>query len=55
MDIILKKRDVIKTAAEEWKGKWTQAIISYAQTLRSKPVKSALKGVETKFEGVFSL
>ena len=50
----MKKRDVIKTASEDWKGKWTQAIILYAQTLRSKPARSALTEVKTKFAGVFS-
>ena len=52
VDCILKKRDVVKSASEDWKGKWAQAIISYALTLKSKPVKSALKVVETKFAGM---
>ena len=47
----MKKRDIVKTASEEWKGKWSQAIISYARTLKSKGVKSALRIVETKFTG----
>ena len=47
----MKKKDIVKTASEEWKSKWSQAIISYARTLKSKGVKSALKIVETKFSG----
>ena len=47
----MRKRDIVKTASEEWKGKWSQAIISYAHSLKSKGVKSALRIVETKFTG----
>ena len=52
MDTILKKKDVVKIACDDWKAKWTLAIMSYAQALKSKPVKNALRTVETKFPGV---
>ena len=38
--------------SEDWKGKWAQAILMYAHTLKSKPVKVALKALETEFAGV---
>lgn len=49
----MKKKDIVKTASEEWKGKWSQAIISYARSLKSKGIKSALRIVETKFTGMY--
>ena len=36
MDLILKRRDAIKIASEDWKKKWTPAIISYSQSLKGK-------------------
>ena len=45
VDIILKKRDVVRSAAEDWKSKWCGAILAYTETLKSKVVKAALKTV----------
>ena len=49
----MKKKDIVKTASEEWKCKWSQAIVSYARSLKSKGIKSALRIVETKFTGMY--
>ena len=42
----------MKTASEDWKQKWTPAIVGYAETLRSKSVRTALQAVQTKFTGI---
>jgi hypothetical protein len=51
VDIILKKRDVIKAATEDWKSKWTPAILAYVKTLKGKAIKTALRVLESKFRG----
>ena len=52
VDTILKKRDVIKAATEDWKSKWTPAILTYVTTLKSKAIKTALTVLESKFRGM---
>lgn len=44
MDLILKRRDTVKGASEDWKLKWTPAILSYCQSLKGK-VGSHCRGV----------
>lgn len=39
VDTILKKRDVVKAATEDWKSKWAPAILAYVKTLKSKAIK----------------
>ena len=36
MDMIVKRRDVVQVASEEWKMKWAPAITAYSQSLRGK-------------------
>lgn len=52
IDAILKKKGALRTATEDWKSKWTPAIMAYVQTLKSKTAKTALKALETKYTGM---
>ena len=47
----MKKKDIVKVATEDWKSKWVPSIITYAQTLKSKPVKAAIAALESRFIG----
>ena len=40
----MKKKD-IKTASEEWKGKWAQAIVSCAHSLKGKSILMTIETV----------
>ena len=41
-------------ATEDWKSKWAPSIITYARTLKSKPIKAALAALESKFTGKYT-
>ena len=47
----MKKKDIVKTASEDWSHKWTLSVLTYVRSLKSKTVKAALKAVELKFVG----
>ena len=36
MDLILKRRDAVNSASEDWKKKWTPAITKYSRSLKGK-------------------
>ena len=42
---------MVNTVSEEFKTKWTPAVVDYARILRSKSAKEAVKAAETKFIG----
>ena len=51
MTLSFRKNDVIKAATEDWKSKWTPAILAYVETLKSKAIETALRVLESKFRG----
>ena len=51
VDTILKKRDVVKAATEDWKSKWAPAVLAYVKSLKSKAIKNALMILQSKFHG----
>ena len=38
---ILKRRNAVKDASEDWKTKWTPAVITYSQSLKAKVGKDS--------------
>ena len=54
MDMILKKKDVVKHAAEDWVGKWQPAITNYVVTLKGK-VGKVCKDTLCMFAGEYDL
>ena len=55
LDIILKNRDIVKAATDNWKSKWTPAILAYVKTLKSKAIKTALRVLESKLRGMYTI
>ena len=49
IDLILKKKDVVKGGVEDWKRKRAPAIVSYAKTLKGKAAKYSTEVLERKF------
>ena len=54
VDMILKKKDVVKHAAQDWVGKWLPTITNYVITLKGK-VGKVCKDTLVVFAGEYDL
>ena len=52
MDLILEKKDVSKSALQQWTTVWVPSILQYAETCTGKKVASAITQAKTDYEGV---
>ena len=54
LDLILKK-NVLPGSIQEWKVTWVPAIISYADSIKTKCVKKAVKEATEAYEGLLCM
>ena len=55
MDLILDKKDVVKTAVRDWDAKRAPAIQQYARSLSNKIARDAVTETYEMFKGAYFL